>query len=142
MVVPVARNIEMTLEFLVDVDVLDTWGYENRRSGNRIRYFLPTLHHGDYETILVQLWIPSQRYTGTMDIARVYVSYEDVYGTQHQSGPHTLQASFVNLPYKEEILNAKMRPYSREFNDMIDILNRYIVILGQAMDVSYSKNID
>ena len=191
MVVPVARNLEMTLEFLVDVDVLDTWGYENRRSGNRIRYFLPTLHHGDYETILVQLWIQPQRYTGTADIARFYVSYEDVYGTQHQSGPHTLQASFVNMPYpvtgftddkvlysgtvihfaqnlktigelyywykseenlrkaldltlntKKEILNAKMWFDSREFYDMIDILDRYLDILGHEMDVSYSKSID
>jgi len=191
MVVPVARNLEMTLEFIVDVDVLDTWGYENRRSGNRIRYFLPTLHHGDYETILVQLWIQPQRYTGTADIARFYVSYEDVYGTQHQSGPHTFQASFENMPYpvtgffdgkvlysgtvihfaqnlktigelyywykseenlrkaldltlntKKEILNAKMWFSSREFNDMIDILNRYLDILQHDMDVLYSKSID
>jgi TolB-like protein len=190
MVVPVARNLEMTLDFLVDVDVLETWGYENRRTGNRIRYFLPTLHHGDYETILIQLWVHPQRYTGPMDIACFSIRYEDMYGTLHKSGPHTLQASFVQMPYpvtgftdgkvlysgtamhfaqnlkkigelyyshkseatlqraldltlntKKEILNARMRLDSRGFDDHIDILNRYIEILGQELDVSYSKSI-
>jgi hypothetical protein len=95
MVVPVARNLDMTLEFLVNVDVLDTWGYENRRVGNTVRYFHPTLHHGDYETILAHVNIPPQRFAGNVEFARFTVRYEDVYGNQHVSGPYILQASFV-----------------------------------------------
>ncbi|MBN1836246.1 MAG: VWA domain-containing protein [Spirochaetales bacterium] len=98
MVVALARNVEMTLEFLVDVDVLDTWGYENRRSGNTIRYYLPTLHHGDYETILAQVRVHPQRFTGPADVARFTVRYEDVYGKSYQAGPYVLQASFVEGP--------------------------------------------
>jgi hypothetical protein len=96
MVVPLARNLDMTLEFLVDVDLLDTWGYENRRVGNTVRYFQPTLHHGDYETILAYVNIPPQRFSGTVELARFTVRYEDVYGNQHVSGPHILEASFVD----------------------------------------------
>ncbi len=98
MVVPVARNLDMTLELLVDADILGTWGYENRRSGNTVRYYLPTLHHGDYETILVQVRIPRQRFSGVMDVARFTVRYEDLYGNPQQSGPHVLQADFVTGP--------------------------------------------
>jgi Ca-activated chloride channel family protein len=99
MVVPLARNLDMTLEFLVDVDILDTWGYENRRIGNSIRYFHPTLHHGDYETILVNIKVYPQRFTGTMDIARFTINYEDIYGNLHQSGPHILRADIVDIQH-------------------------------------------
>ena len=98
MVVALARNVEMTLEFLVDVEVLDTWGYENRRSGSTIRYYLPTLHHGDYETILAQVRIQPQRFTGLVDVARFTLSYEDVYGRPYTAGPYVHQASFVEGP--------------------------------------------
>jgi TolB-like protein len=99
MVVPLARNLDMTLEFLVDVDVLDTWGYENRRIGDTIRYFHPTLHHGDYETILVHIKVHPQRFKGTMDLARFSINYEDVYGNPHQSGPYILKANFVDMQH-------------------------------------------
>jgi TolB-like protein len=87
----------MNLEFLVEVNILDTWGYENRRMENRIRYFLPTLHHGDYETILAHVNIPAQRYDGIVEIARFTVRYDDMFGNPHLSGPHILRANFVNV---------------------------------------------
>lgn len=185
MVIPVARNLEMTLEFLVSVDVLDTWGYENRRSGDTVRYFLPTLHNGDYETILVHLWIYPERYTGRVDIARFSVRYEDVYGNPYWSDPYILQADFVEMPYpvagfsdgkvlrsgtmmhfaqnlktigelyysnntqenleralditlktKKELLNARMRLDSKGFDDEIELLNRYIEVLGQELHLA------
>ncbi len=99
MVVPVARNLEMTLEFLVDVDVLDTWGYENRRSGDTIHYFQRTLHHGDYETILAHVRINPQGSKGETELARFTIRYEDVYGNVFQSGPHIVTAQFVDMPF-------------------------------------------
>ena len=99
MVVPVARNLEMTLEFLVDVDVLDTWGYENRRSGDTIHYFQRTLHHGDYETILAHVRINPQVSKGETELARFTIRYEDVYGNVFQSGPHFVTAQFVDMPF-------------------------------------------
>jgi Ca-activated chloride channel family protein len=99
MVVPVARNLEMSLEFLVDVNLLDTWGYSNRRTENGVRYLLPTLHHGDYETILVHINVPPGQDTGSVDLARFTVRYEDVNGNVQRSGPHILRADFVEAEY-------------------------------------------
>ena len=99
MAVPLARNLEMKLEFLVDVDVLDTWGYDNRRSGETIHYYQRTFHHGDYETILAHVRIRPQRLTGKMDLARFTTRYEDVYGNEVQSEPYIIQANFVDSPF-------------------------------------------
>lgn len=98
MVVSRTRNLEMTLEFLVDVDIIDTWGYRNARSGDKIYYYLPTLHNGDYETILVNFKTNSQRYSGPLDLARFTITYEDNFGNQYQSGPEIIQADFVEDP--------------------------------------------
>ena len=99
MVVPVARNLEMTLEFLVDVDILDTWGYENRPVGDTINYYQSTLHHGDYETILAHVRINPQLSEGEQDLARFTIRYEDVYGKTFESGPHVITARFVDMPF-------------------------------------------
>jgi TolB-like protein len=99
MAVPLASNLEMELEFLVDVELLDTWGYENRRSGNTIRYYQQTFHHGDYETILAQVRIKPQRFTGETELARFSIQFEDLYGNRFQSGPHTIRANFVDMPF-------------------------------------------
>lgn len=185
MVVPLARNLEMTLEFLVDVDVLDTWGYENRRSGDTVQYYQRTLHHGDYETILAHIRIQPQRFTGEMELARFTIRYEDVYGNEFQSGPHIIQANFVDMPFpvtgftdgmvlrsgtmlhfaqnlktvgelyyankspknleramqltsntKKELVNAKMRLDNRGFDEEIKILDKYLEILGQEMQLA------
>ncbi len=99
MVVPLAQNLEMTLEFLVDADILDTWGYDNKTSADTVHYFQKTLHHGDYETILAQIRIHPQDKTGTMDLARFTIQYEDIYGRKFKSGPHIIQTHFVDMPF-------------------------------------------
>lgn len=188
MVVAQARNLKMTLEFLVDVDIIGTWGYENRRSGDTIHYFLPTLHDGDYETILVQYRTKPQRTGGTFDLARFSISYEDLSGNQHQTEPKVLQATFVaekdpvagisdgmvlrsgtmlhlaenlkrvgelcyagkseqnlrdaldlTVATKKELTNAKIRLDNEGFDDEIDILNRYIGILGRELKLAEAK---
>ena len=53
-IVPVARDLDMKLEFLEEVEIAGTWGYDNRVEGSSIYYHVPTLHHRDYETILGQ----------------------------------------------------------------------------------------
>jgi TolB-like protein len=81
------------------VGILDTWGYGNSRTENGVRYFLPTLHHGDYETILVHVNVPPGQDTGTVDLARFSIRYEDVNGNVRMSGPHILRADFVDAEY-------------------------------------------
>jgi Mg-chelatase subunit ChlD/TolB-like protein len=98
MVVPGARDLRMTLELAPDLKVLGTWGYEHRDEGRRIRYRLPTLHHRDYETILVEVEIPPQAQTGIKELARFQVDYRDLEGNPRRSGPFSLEVRVVDAP--------------------------------------------
>jgi hypothetical protein len=97
MVVPVARNLDLELEFLQEVEILDTWGYDYRIEGNIIRYFLPTLHNGDYETILIQIRTPPGVSAGMKNLARVSLTYSDIKGMKHDSEPHYLSSNYVSV---------------------------------------------
>ena len=97
MVVPVARNLEMTLEFLQPVEILSTWGYKNQIVGDKIHYRQDTLHHRDYETILAHIRILPGAKPGTRDLARFSIDYEDLAGNQQHCGPHVLQVQFVDM---------------------------------------------
>jgi Ca-activated chloride channel family protein len=96
MVVPEAHDVEMRLQFLQDVEIINTWGYGNRVEGDTIYYHLPTMHHRDYETILVQIWVPSQALVGRKNLARFFVTYTDTGGKKHFLGPYYLKVSFVD----------------------------------------------
>ena len=99
MVVPIAYDVEMKLEFLQDVDILATWGYDHRIVGNKITYYLSTLHHRDYETILVQFRIPPQDLYGEVDLARFSIEYRDGEGNTRYKGPYYMKVNFVDMEY-------------------------------------------
>ena len=84
MVALVATDLDMSLEFAQGIEILETWGYQNRIEGNRISYKLPGLHLGDYETILVRYRIQgntqSQSGGGERELARFRVSAKDLLG--------------------------------------------------------------
>ena len=96
MLVPVARNLDMTLEFLQPVEILKTWGYRQQVTGSKIHYAQDTLHHRDYETILVHLRIQPQAAAGTKELARFTIDYEDLSGNKQRSGPYALSVEFVD----------------------------------------------
>jgi hypothetical protein len=96
MVVPVARSLDMQLEFLLPVEILGTWGYKNQIGENEIRYAQDTLHHRDYETILAHIRVQEQPKPGTVELLRFTIVYEDLQGNKHRSGPHVLQAELVD----------------------------------------------
>ncbi len=70
----------MVLEFPFDVEILGTWGYNNRIAGRSVHYSQTTLHHGDYETILVHAKIPPQTNEGVEEIGRFEMTYDDLDG--------------------------------------------------------------
>jgi TolB-like protein len=96
MVVPVAAYLEMTLEFLQPVEILGTWGYSNRIAGQTVHYKQETLHHRDYETILAEVRILPGVESGSRELARFTIDYEDLMGNRQRSGPHTLSVEFVD----------------------------------------------
>ena len=97
MAVPAAHELEMRLEFLLPVEILGTWGYDHRVEGNRISYFLPTLHHGDYETILVDLRTSAGAKPGRATLARFSLSYRDLRGAVHRLGPFGIEVELVDM---------------------------------------------
>lgn len=99
MVVPIAYDLQMKLEFLQNVEILDTWGYDHQIVGTRVNFYLPTLHHRDYETIMVQLRIPPLDLDGKVDLARFSLKYRDLRGNLRYKGPFYLGVTFVNIDY-------------------------------------------
>lgn len=95
MVVPSARDLDMVLHLPEDVQILGTWGYNNRIRGNTITYSQATLHHGDYETILVHVRIPPGTEAGTKELARFSLTYKDLEGDSVSMGPFAIEAEFV-----------------------------------------------
>jgi len=182
--VPTARNLNMKLEFLQDVEILGTWGYDNRVEGNTIYYYLGTLHHRDYETILAQIRIPPQstnELTREKNLARFSLSYTDLNCKKHYPDPYYLKVNFVDIEssgtgfsdgmvmqagtmlhyaqalkkigelyYTEqlqpaldltistqrEIKSVRLRLGNEGFDNEIEILDKYIAIIGQDLGLS------
>ena len=185
--VPTARSLYMKLEFLQDVKILGTWGYDYRIEGNTIHYYLGTLHHRDYETILAQIRIPPQstrELTQEKNLARFSLSYTDLNCRQHYPDPYYLKVNFVDIEspvtgfsdgmvlqsgtmlhyaqalkkigelyYTEqlqpaldltistqkEINNVRLRLGNKGFDNEIEILDKYIAILGQDLGLAETE---
>jgi DNA-binding beta-propeller fold protein YncE len=64
-----------------------------------IRFFLPTVNLGDFETIVIQAEIPRQDGEGIRSIARLKVSYTDIEGQKVEMAPIDLTVKFVDTKY-------------------------------------------
>ncbi|MBN2443505.1 MAG: VWA domain-containing protein [Spirochaetales bacterium] len=95
MVVPAAGNLEMTFELHIPGEIKDTWGYQNKIDGKKITYYLPTLHHRDYETILVHVGIPKTDIKGKKEVARFTMEYTDLEGKKRKTEPLSIFAQFT-----------------------------------------------
>jgi Ca-activated chloride channel family protein len=52
------QDLSLELDFLHGVEIVETWGYQNRTEGKSVYYQVPALHQGDYQTILVRYRLP------------------------------------------------------------------------------------
>jgi Ca-activated chloride channel homolog len=96
MLVPGAKNLSLELEFLAPIEILGTWGYNNKVSGSKISYSQATLHTRDYETILVQFRTLPGQPSGRRPLARLGTAYSDLAGTRRSMEPLVLEVDFVN----------------------------------------------
>jgi hypothetical protein len=94
--VAVARDLEVTLDLAPGVNLLETWGYNHQVSGDQISYFLPTLHHGDYETILARVAVEPSVALGEKPLFEVSLKATDLDGQPIQTDPTFLEVEFVN----------------------------------------------
>jgi len=97
LVVPIAYNLDMKLEFLQDVKIIDTWGPNSRVVGNKIYYSSDTLRLRDYETIVVQIEIPPGNFSGEKDLVKFTLTYNDVENNTYHEGPFFLKANFLEM---------------------------------------------
>jgi len=96
MVVAAAKDLDMKLEFLKDVEILGTWGYNNQVSGSTINYSQATLHNRDYETILVHYRLKPHKRLGWQNLAKFSLSYTGLDEKRKKAGPFYLNAEFVD----------------------------------------------
>lgn len=90
MLVPAAREIAVTMELADGITLKETWGHQYAKEGSTIRYYLPTLHNGDYETIFAEL--AGTRRTGE-EIARVTLEYKDLQNLAMKEGPIEIRSN-------------------------------------------------
>ncbi len=94
MVVPAANDLRMKLEFLEDVEILGTWGYNNQVDANTIHYSQATLHHRDYETILAHVRLLPQQKSEQPTLARFWLSYS-LGDRRYELGPYEIDVEYV-----------------------------------------------
>jgi hypothetical protein len=94
--VALARDIELRLRLEYGL-VSYTWGYENQVAANRrsVRYHLPVIHNGDYETILLEIYLPASKRQGIKPVVVVEGRWKDLDGTSHELDPVEAQLDFV-----------------------------------------------
>lgn len=96
MVVPAARNLKMTLEVPEWIEILDTWGYRNKKEKHRVSYTLPTLHNGDYETILAKVKIRPNNLQGSQEVAKFTITYDNLLGKETTLKPVSVFSTLVD----------------------------------------------
>lgn len=95
MIVPAARELKMRLVLPEWISLTNTWGYNCEKTDHLVTYTLPTLHNGDYETILAEIKINPTNLTGTQNIADFYIEYETLNGREVSKGPYKISAELV-----------------------------------------------
>ncbi|MBN2551662.1 MAG: VWA domain-containing protein, partial [Spirochaetales bacterium] len=96
MVVAAGRDLAVELRFSGGATLLDTWGYRHQMQEDVVRYSLPTLHNGDYETILAEVALPERKPAGVFTFAEVRVSYKTLEGRAVTLTPVRVSAQVVS----------------------------------------------
>ncbi|MDR2731002.1 MAG: VWA domain-containing protein [Treponema sp.] len=125
LLVPVARMLKMDLTLSNGVVLKETWGYENRVSGNTIHYSLDTIHNGDYETLLAEVQLNPLEPV-SMLLGDFTLEYLDLFNVPHRQGPYTivLEASAIR---NNTVIND---PRVKESEGYI-VLGRGLINLGK-----------
>jgi hypothetical protein len=190
-VAPVAKDVRISIDFLLDVEITGTWGYSGDIEDNKVTFYQAAIFNRDSETILTQVSIPPQSEYGFRDFAYINVEYTDLIGNNYIEGPVPVRLDFVDMDFpvngysngkvlksgtmlqiaqsliaigeiyykgietekteyrselqkaldiavntKKETVNARLRLDENGFEEELAILDQYIRILGQDLDLS------
>jgi hypothetical protein len=135
MTVPVARDLMMTFTLHLEADGLETWGYRNQINGPVITYSLPTLHHRDYETILVEASFPPPDWEGRRKAATFTLSYSNLEGKRIELEPLDVYLNYDrNLPTPELYAD----PYVLKSSSMLDFA-RNLIDISRLFDAAQKR---
>lgn len=116
-IVPVARDIKITLELPDFISDIETWGYKNSIKNNTITYSQPTIHNGDYETILVRCRSKDVKKIGNNRIGSLKVTYKNLSGKDIKPDKQNIEATFKNIKPVSNISN----PYIIKSSTMLKL---------------------
>ena len=128
MLVPAARDLDMRLVLAAGVELKETWGYRNTIEENTIRYSLPTLHNGDYETMLAEVSIEQKQ--GIAALGAFYLDYVDLDGRRKSLGPYRIKGDPSS---GDDRIIAD--PRVREAEGYLELSRALIDIGGKALNI-------
>jgi hypothetical protein len=93
MIVGFGRNLQIEVSPPDGMRFTDAWGYDHEISPQWVKASLPTIHNGDYETLLVELEVPPGLTAGPREYPPVTMRYENQAGEtiRVQSPPITVE---------------------------------------------------
>jgi hypothetical protein len=92
--VPLARNVQITV-ILEEGQVYQAWGLDPLVQYNLVRFTVPVLHNGDYETAVASLQFWPDRSLGERVVATVQTRYTDLQGVERELEPVQVWMEFV-----------------------------------------------
>ena len=137
MAVPVAKKVSLEIELLNGVRPVNTWAYDHRQAGSTVRYSFPTIHLGDYETIVLRAGTMLHFAQGLKEIGRKYYEGKHLAGQEGRDLIKFLLSRTNNI--KKEVPNAQQRLDFQGFDEELAVLDNYIKIFGGALEMESSE---
>ncbi len=137
MVVSAARNLAIDVEFLTDVEILETWGYNHEIGDNGGRFSQPTLHARDYETILIRYLIPPGVSPGELSLARATIEYDTLGGHRETVVADPVTVHIVDTPMPVSGYSDGVVLQSGTMMDFARRMERIGELYYDARDISY-----
>jgi hypothetical protein len=142
MLVPAARDLKITLILPDGVLFKEAWGYKHYKEENTIHYYVPTLHNGDYETILAELSYNPLRLNNNL-LGNLYLEYKDLNNNQKNLGPYSIEIENSVVPANQLIKDRRVREaegFLTIARGLIDIAHKTIKINTLERDLQQYRN--
>lgn len=98
MVYPVATELALEVRLRSGLSLQAAWSYDNRPVEDGVEVFIPSLHNRDYETVLLEVRLPTADNRGRLPIAELAGTYRDATGEPQEIEPRSLDAVFLERP--------------------------------------------
>lgn len=148
MLVPIATELKFTIKLKHPYKSMETWGYNYEIQDETISYYLPTLHHRDYETVLTEVFfnIPDKEKEHT--VAEFSLSYNDMYGKKVRESKKKVTLRYQrNVSWFEEaadpfvLKSMLMLSFARNLISIAEVYENAQALELQNQNTRYSSQI-